>query len=389
MKIFQEKALNRKNILMLLFLLSTPNVFSEMQSLRGQQMIGIPDFLVSAVSGFAWAAPVLDAAGEIAAAVFRFPNDATVRRVGIRTANITTGATIDMRLESIDPDTGNPSGNLYCTNSSGTLTIASTNDSVWVMSQAFVADCNVVRGTLGAVVILHRGVFNGQIATTLNEDLQNFPFTVSSNSASGYVRLERSPTFALEYSDFSYEPIAGIAPISAFSNTNFNHTDATNTRGLRFRLPFNARIVGAWLFTLGAAEQNIKLFDSDGASVIASVKLSTASMFNDASTRLVFATFTSSATLLADQWYRLVQSPTGPSDVAAWTISVTSPTNMATLPFGDNFHLTTAANPTQESSWTNTTTVQRPLIGPIIDGIDTSGGSNIFYDSTLYDAVIQ
>jgi len=62
---------------------------------------------------------IIDAAGEKVAFIFEAPKTGTIDRLLFRTLGVTSGATVDVRLETIDASNGHPSGTLWGTDTNG------------------------------------------------------------------------------------------------------------------------------------------------------------------------------------------------------------------------------------------------------------------------------
>src|SRR3990167_3397480 len=101
---------------------------------------------------------VIDAAAEKVAIVVAASTAKDIHKVHVRTGTVTTGDTVDVRIETVDSaTTGDPTGTLWQTNTNGALVIADGDDSVW-KSVTLTADAtSLVIGDVYAVVIVNGG----------------------------------------------------------------------------------------------------------------------------------------------------------------------------------------------------------------------------------------
>jgi len=319
---------------------------------------------------------LIDAAGEKAGWVLRAPKTGNIRKVGFGLYTVTTGATVDVRIETVDTSTGFPTGTLWGTNTNASQVILDTDDFKWFTTQ-LTGDAAVTRNDLIAVVIVNPQTSYGtMIIPIFSDEESQFPYSVWYQTSWGKYN---GPIMALEYSDGSYEGIPGIWPMKAASTVTFNSGSATKLRGLRFKLPFPARITGVEFHTLAVAgaDFTVQLYGSDGSTLLGSVAQDGDLNRNGSSAFPSRLLFDSPVEVAKDVYYRIVIKPTTGTNVTIYDYDVETAAIMDAAPGGQNFHYTSAntATPAGESDWTNTLT-KRPFLNIIIDGLpDGSGGS--------------
>lgn len=307
----------------------------------------------------------LDGTLEAIAYIFQAPKTGNLAKVGFRTTTVTTGATMDVRIESVSLTTGDPAGTLWSTTTNGSQVIADTDDNVWFLT-TLTSVAAVTRGDWLAVVIQQPVASFGNMTLATAPTGIAFETPYADHLATA-VWTKRLPTLimALEYDDGSYDPIIGALPWSAVTNSTYNNTSTPDERGLKFKVPFRCKVGGAWLWANLANNCTIKLYDSDGSTVLESLALD-GDVSGSATPARRTISFDSVVTLEKDTFYRLTLLPTAASDVALEEFTVNSAALMDAMSGGQNLHLTTR---TDAGSWTDTTT-QRPLMGIAIEALD-------------------
>jgi hypothetical protein len=113
-------------------------------------IVSVSPFLVPEWGYHDWltySAFLLDAATEKYAMVFRAPKDGSIATIGFKLGVVTTGDTLRVSLQNVDPATGNPDGTA---DQSGTVVVASADDNTW--KTAILGSARVV--TLGELLCL-------------------------------------------------------------------------------------------------------------------------------------------------------------------------------------------------------------------------------------------
>lgn len=327
---------------------------------------------------------LIDAADEKAGAIVQVPKTGTITKIGFRTSTVTAGATVDVRAESVSAATGHPSGTLLSANSNGAQVINDTDDNTW-FTTALTSGAAVTQGDEIALVVSNPSVSFGNMQITAMYaahwaavQYTQFPYSVA-YVGGAWSKSTLRPLMIFEYSDGSYAD-AGVSAYSAITATAYRSNISPNHRGIRFSLPFPCRIRG---LSLAGFDHNgtdgdvlIKFVDSDGATMTTVKSLDYNVNYMASSKSSIEILFTASQTIAKDTFYRIVIAPTSTSFSSfIYVGDVASVAAMDSIAGGQNFHYTTAHNPTQESDWTNFTT--KKLIGSLlIDQFDdgASGG---------------
>lgn len=188
----------------------------------------------------------IDAADEVAAGVFQVPRAGTIVRVHFCTGAVTTGATVDVRLETVGGD-GLPTGTLFGANTHVSHVIADTDDFAWMRTAALTGSATVSAGDLLAVVVVNPSVSAGTMNLCSTDaayhSIPIFPYALTPN------RSTKNPGMymicALEYDDGTFAVPAGCLPMAAGNN---GYTVASNTNpdevAIRFNPPMDCRVSG-------------------------------------------------------------------------------------------------------------------------------------------------
>lgn len=198
----------------------------------------------------------MDAVNEKVGRTHYVKRGGNIRRIVFAFATITTGATFNVSIETLNAS-GMPSGTLWGTNCSGTITVASTDDNFIMESGNLTADCAVNAGDRIALVIAQSGSGNAVI-NAFDDAGFEYNFTYSSNSTAGWVKQIRVSSIWIKYDDGSYEinePIILGANIGA--TTAINTGTNPLVHGNQYTVPFDTTLIGANSFA-----------DRDGDSVM-------------------------------------------------------------------------------------------------------------------------
>lgn len=323
----------------------------------------------------------LDAGDEMSALVCQAPKTGNIRKVAFRTGTVTTGATLDIRIETVDTATGNPTGTLFGTNTNVSHAIANGDDNVWLKTAALTADAAVTKGDLFAVVFVNPTVSPGTLVLArpeMNHGFSMLPYHAFRSSAGVWSSKSiNTVALALEYDDGSYDFIPNVFPWVAITAQTFNSGTTPDARGLKFRVPFKCKVDGCWFYG-GTGGENIliRLWDSDGATVLTSYTLGggvrTAAALDEWT-----ITFPTAVEITPNTYYRITLEPQTTTNATLYHATVTDSATMNALQGGTDFFLTTAKDPNEESDWTDATTT-RPFMGirfsALDDGANTGGG---------------
>ena len=305
----------------------------------------------------------LAAAGEALALIFQAPASATIDRIGFLTGAITTGGTVTCTIEGVSTTTGDPDGTPI---GSGTVVVADTDDNVW-KECTLSSTAAVTRAGVYAAVITVPSGFNGalRVAGTVADfgGGWNFPYK-DQFTAAAWSKTNDSPCINVRHDDGTY-PVLGHLPMSNISATVFNSGSTPDERGLIFQLPFPCRCIGAIVHGAYAGGGTLKLYDSDGSTVLTSLAVDPDQQ-QTANNGPAQQLFPDSVSLAKDTQYRLTLLPSTTTGNTLTDITVQTAAMMDAFPGGQAWQLTTR---TDGGSWTETPT-QRPLISLLLDAFD-------------------
>jgi hypothetical protein len=293
------------------------------------------------------------------------PKSGLIRRLHFRTGTVTTGATVDCRLETVDASTGHPTGTLYAANTNGSNVIADTDDNAWRTSANFTADASVTRGDVVAAVIVNPSGGNWQLRTII--DVQGSVPYGDLFAAAAWTKNTNPPIIVAEYSDGTFAYVPNVIQTHGVNTTAFNSGSSPDERGVRFTQPFQARCVGLWALMFPAAGGNfdLVLYDTDGSTVLRSVSWDGDVVGNASGAEMVRLLFASDVTLAVSLTnpYRIALKPTTANNVTLLDFDVNAAGYLDLLPGGSAWHHTQRAD---AGAWSETTT-KRSMVGLLLD----------------------
>lgn len=295
--------------------------------------------------------------------VFRAPKAGNIDRVVWYSGTATGSPTVDVRLETV---TGaSPSGTLFGTNTNViTGTIASSTE----YESTLTSSASVTRGQLiglslnynsGTSIGVGLDLVWGQIYSAHNYPQINTAGTWSIIAGRNFRALFR-------YSDGTYwsPNIEGVSYGTSAQTSFFT----TGEKGIRFKLPYAARVSGFWQSFDVRNNITANLYadaTAPGGTALLTKQITSASLIQTGGVNQHL--FDSSLTLSADTWYRLVVAFTG-----------TTGTRFSLVSYGtsdrrDAIVKDTYYTESSGSSWVDTVT-QCPPLGIVIDGLDNAVG---------------
>lgn len=349
--------------------------------------------LGATAAGPSVATSLINASGEKVALICRPPKAGNIRKVLFSVRVVTTGGTLDVRIETVDLTTGFPTGTLFGTNTNGAQVVGGTDDNK-IFATTLTADATVTRSSLIALVIVAGSPGDMEIAST-NWNNHVFPYGAQ-NLGAGYSIFGANVTLAaLEYDDGSIVPIAGVVtPVMGAAGTGYTQSafgtgSTPDVVGARFQVPFTVRAVGAWAWMAFGGTGNVRLVSTAYNQGAATGILASAAFDPDVrrgSTGVMQLYFDALVTLSPGVWYRLVVEPDTATVVAMYDAEVGTLNQLNAHPGGEQFHLTSAKDPTGDGSWTNynSGTFRYPLLGLLIDAVDTLGVSGNGQSAHVY-----
>lgn len=321
----------------------------------------------------------INAAGEKVALVCRATATKSIRKIVFRTATVTVGDTLDCRIETVDGTTGDPSGTLFGTNTNVSLVVNSTDDNLWLTTAALTADASVNKGDLFAIVLVNGGGGGNMQIQGYGDDVQasGFPYGDLFDTGAWAKSAAATPVMGVEYSDGSYEAILGLHGAGVVNNNTFNSGSSPSRRGNLFTLPFPARAAGCWAWVDADGDFTIRLYDSDGTTVLATTGSIDKDVRQNTAAGMFFLPFTATANLSKNTNYRISIEPDTVTSLISYDFDVPTAGYMDQFCGGQSVYSTTYTSP----NWTETTT-KRAFVGVFLDAFDdgtaVGGGTNVF-----------
>lgn len=342
----------------------------------------IPEFgsHVATIPAFTTTAHVIDAASEAVGMVLTAKKTGNISNIIWGTRTVTTGATIDVRVETVSLSTGFPTGTLFTTNSNGSQVVANTDDNT-TFSTALTAAAAVTKGDHIGVVIQNPAASFGnmQIAgqganNGVDVYADSYPCFLTGGS---WAMVTQPPLIlGLQYDDGSFEYYEGLYPISSFTSVAFSSSSNPNHRGLRFQVGTPVRVIGFWAAIDLDSSADVLLVDNDwdgtDGDALGKIFVDT-DLRVSAGVRPFRQEFPTPITLSANTTYRLIVRPTTTTNLSIYYMSVGAAARWDQTEAGQQWYYTTANNPNDATDWTDTTT-DRPLMGIVIDGVDDGAG---------------
>ncbi len=316
----------------------------------------------------------IDAADERQEFICEASQAGELAKVIFLTGTVTTGATVDVRLETVDLATGLATGTLLDTNSNASQVIDDTDDNTQFVV-TLTATATVTQGQKYAIVIVNPAAdfgnmrfleYNPQGTST------NFPYSVEAVD----VKQPQYACMGVIYDSDVYHGLPHFGYVITSSPTaTFSTATTPEQGGLRFSVPFDCVVRGLWIVMDSDGTGEMRLLD--GPDIDNDI-LATATFDNDVrylnSFRIHHLMFDGDASLSKDTFYRLVIQPLDTNTVRPFLQLYSEVAHMDLSAGGQNFHYTTAKDPTIEGDWTQTLTT-RPLIGLwIVEVHDGAGG---------------
>lgn len=283
----------------------------------------------------------------------------------------------DLRVETVDAS-GNPSGTLWAANTqkvgltgygAGTLLQVTLDAAVSVAKNDVIAV--VLKPTTYVGTSSWGGYSDGSPGDTLPV------MTSTSNSGSTWSARSVSPALGLEYSDGSFPRTLNLWPVHSVNSAALNTTSNPRIAGNKITLPVGMRAVGMWFWADNDADVRLRLYDSDGTTVLWTADFDKDLPYSLSAALIFTVYFPSAIELTAGQTYYLMVEGLGAS-VLLYDLQTYNADALAALNSGEVASRVTCANnsPTSPASFTADTDKQA-LCGLIFDGIDipaSSGG---------------
>lgn len=330
----------------------------------------LPELPDAALNGITLSTGIaITGAGYKAALVFQAPKTGTIDRIYFRTGTVTTGDTVDVRLETVD-GSGNPSGTLQATNTNGACIVADTDDNV-VKYADLTASASVTAGDVLAVVVANGATPGSMVISSTSVPLASLPY---SNVYGGafWAKNNNALCVALRYDASgtkSYDQMGSVMPIKAVNTLSPSTATTPDEVGNVIVLP-KCRITGAWAIKNAGAARDFDIVLYSGTTALRT--LSWDADANSSQSNLLVRKFVfASSYEAAAGTYRLVAKPTTTSAIALQEITVEEAAMLGALSMGTSCQKTER---TDAGAWSDTDTA-RMMMGVEIDQLDDGASS--------------
>lgn len=317
--------------------------------------------------------------------VFQAPKSGDISGCFFRTATVTTGCTLDVRLEIPDFELGYPTGLLASASSNALVVISNTDDNKSV-PVVFSGAANVNKGDWLAVRLdVSAGTPNALNIVSFADSNLFGPYIAVNNSTPAVV-AQGSPVFSLLYSDGNYEVPVGCQPISEINSSTFNSGSSPNNIGNQFQLECPLRIKGCWAWLDADASGSALIYNSNGSSILAS-GLIRANMPPVSLAGVHYMEFNQSVELQSGVNYYLAMRPYSSSNLTIYHANALDE-NLGSGLIHPNFKLCSSREPTGTGSWTVTGS-GAAWMGLVVDGVGysdavSSGDSSEFFAASFF-----
>lgn len=326
----------------------------------------------------------IDASGEKLAFVFQVPKSGTLDKAEFRIGSTLTfagGSVLRVSFQDVSTTTGDPDGTQDQYRDMSSLTGGAWNVPGLMTSDGTDTGTKrtVTKGAMLAVVLEYQTFVAtdtlGVSMLTKTASDPDFNLGYSSQFASSvWTKLGRYPLLSLKYSDGTYASPKGSLPISGNAVVSFNSDSTPDERGLRFQLPFPARLSG---FTAQAdldQATSFVLYDSAGTAISGGTVTTDPDIRETASAARSHYEFDASIELAANTAYYLLMKPSAASpDVSLTEFDTASAAIMAGARPGGEWYFAQRTN----GGAISTTTTKRPAIQLFFDGF-SSGGQTVY-----------
>ena len=259
----------------------------------------------------------LDSTSDALAWIGTSPVTDSLTKIYFRTVTVTTGADVDVRIETVVA--GRPSGTLWGANTNIVVTIADSDDNVW-KTATLTSAASLNAGDQFAIVIASSaGTPLIGFATTTDTVTPiagqgTYPSLLANltGSYAAIANMSRSFEWIVEFSSAGIKFTPGLTPIDgAITLTAFNSGSSPDEYALRFIPPFKCRVRGARVALANGnadADCTMSLWDATGdtdAEALAQVVLDNDALSAVANDGYVNAFFDTANTLTAGATYYL------------------------------------------------------------------------------------
>jgi hypothetical protein len=318
----------------------------------------------------------IDAADEKAAGIFPMPVSGTISKIIWRTGTVTTGATVDVRLETVSSTDGNPSGTLVATDANGAQAVLLPEDDT-LFKTALTTAVAVTAGDMLAVVVVNPAVSPGniQVCRTV-AGYASSSSAYSSLFTASWIKNAAQLMFGFEMLNGSI-----VVPQSSYfvGSSGLANTSvaAGNQRGVRMLMPFAGRMGAVTAVISQSGSRGNIQFKVYRASDVETAAAATNVVDEDlAASTSSAGTYTYPLTAQLDfakgeELYVVLQPSVAAISLYNWHVDTASDMD-GNLVGGSALYAAARTGPTGAFS---TTTTQRPMMGIVITAMDDGTGA--------------
>lgn len=326
----------------------------------------------------AFTSTLIDASGEKVAWVGPYWNKdratKNITKIGFLPGAITSAGGSQMRLslQNVDAATGNPFRPDGTQDQTVDFLASAPTASTWYQTGALSATRSLAYGEMVAVVLEFNSfagadAFNVQSLTGASSSFWGIGGV--SHFTSSWAALNVVPNVILEADDGSFGTLAGSWPLATTPTQNANTGSTPDEVALRFTVPFQCKLDGAWVaVSVGAAGRNFDIVLYAGTTALATMNVDAEYMGVNNAARLVIAPLAETV-LSPSTAYYLALKPTTASNITTYSFTVSAANHFQAHPGGTEFQYATR---TDAGAWTDVTT-QRLYGGISISAVHGGG----------------
>lgn len=315
--------------------------------------------------GTAQVVRTLDAINERIATIFQIPADGTCVGCRVNTATVTTGATVTVRLVTVDATTGEPTTTLYHANATASLVINNTDDDA-ELSVSWTG-FTVTQGDVVALDIVAPGSGTFDIDFVSWSTAIDFKFPYIAEFTGTWAKDIEVLAVMLEYDSSVLHPTSGLAPYNSISNYNIDTGTTPDEVAAKFVIPFGARVVGFWATIERDGDVDVILRDS-GDVALATLSIDKDIKFSGNDELQVWI-FDTAVELTKDATYRLCFLPTSLTNIQIVSLVASGAAALVATETGENITTSTRVD---AGAWTDLN--EHLSCGLLLDGIDIPVG---------------
>lgn len=305
------------------------------------------------------------------ACIFQPGIDDTITHVSFRTGSINAG-TLDIRIETVSATTGLPSGTLWATNTSASRVMLASDDNTY-FEVALTAGAVVNKEDWVAIVIKAATTSVGSISLgTVGPSTSFGPYHGINTSGTWAVSGTINTAMIIpKFSSAGYIYMDGFCPFDGTGAARtFNNTSTPDVRGNKITVPYKCRVSGCHILADFDGDAAIKMFASDGATLLASVSVD-AEIRASANAERINIKFDTAVDLDAGAVVYLVVEPSTATNISLYDLSFERSDLKGV--YCANAVSVSAKDPTSSSDYTERA-LEINMIGLLISHIDDGSG---------------